>query len=56
MTVPRLPKIGAQPPLRKIGLEEHFGHPIVFMRDSEGRYETRKEAASSVSKGAWPGR
>ena len=48
MTVPSLPKIGApppSPPLRKIGLEEHFGHPIVFMRDSEGRYETRKEAA-----------
>ena len=48
MTIPSLPKIGAPPPpppLRKIGLEEHFGHPIVFMRDSEGRYETRKEAA-----------
>jgi 2,3-dihydroxybenzoate decarboxylase len=48
MPVPSLPKLGAPPappPLRKIGLEEHFGHPIVFMRDSEGRYETRKEAA-----------
>ena len=48
MTVPRLPTVGAPPapaPLRKIALEEHFGHPIVFMRDSEGRFETRKEAA-----------
>jgi predicted TIM-barrel fold metal-dependent hydrolase len=48
MPVPSLPKLGAPPappPLRKIGLEEHFGHPIVFMKDSEGRYETRKEAA-----------
>ena len=48
MTIPSLPKVGApppSPPLLKIGLEEHFGHPIVFMRDSDGRYETRKEAA-----------
>jgi len=48
MSVPSLPKVGTPPapvPLRKIALEEHFGHPIVFMRDSEGRFETRKEAA-----------
>jgi hypothetical protein len=48
MPVPSLPTLGAPPappPLRKIALEEHFGHPIVFMRDSEGRYETSKEAA-----------
>jgi predicted TIM-barrel fold metal-dependent hydrolase len=48
MTVPTLPKVGAPPapaPLRKIALEEHFGHPIVFMRDSDGRFETSKEAA-----------
>jgi predicted TIM-barrel fold metal-dependent hydrolase len=48
MTVPSLPKLGTPPapaPLRKIALEEHFGHPIVFMRDSDGRFETRKEAA-----------
>ena len=48
MTVPSLPKLGAPPapaPLRKIALEEHFGHPIVFVRDSEGRFETRKEAS-----------
>ena len=47
MPVANLPRIGAPPasaPLRKIALEEHFGHPIVFMRDSEGRFETRKEA------------
>ena len=48
MPVSSLPKLGtppAGPALRKIALEEHFGHPIVFMRDSEGRYETTKEAA-----------
>jgi hypothetical protein len=48
MTVPSLPKLGTPPapaPLRKIAIEEHFGHPIVFMRDSDGRFETRKEAA-----------
>src|SRR5579862_380917 len=48
MPVPSLPKLGAPPApasLRKIALEEHFGHPIVFMRDSDGRFETRKEAA-----------
>jgi predicted TIM-barrel fold metal-dependent hydrolase len=48
MSIPSLPKLGTPPvraPLRKIALEEHFGHPIVFMRDSEGRFETRKEAA-----------
>jgi hypothetical protein len=48
MTVPSLPKFGTPPapaPLRKIALEEHFGHPIVFMRHSDGRFETRKEAA-----------
>ena len=47
MPVPSLPKVGAPPAparLRKIALEEHFGHPIVFMRDSDGRFETRKEA------------
>jgi predicted TIM-barrel fold metal-dependent hydrolase len=47
MPVPSLPKVGtppAPPPLRKIALEEHFGHPSLFMRDSEGRFETRKEA------------
>src|SRR4029077_12869254 len=47
MTVPSPPKLGTPPapaPFRKIALEEHFGHPIVFMRDSEGRFETRKEA------------
>lgn len=50
MSIPSLPKVGTPPapaPLRKIALEEHFGHPIVFMRDSEGRFETRKEAAVS---------
>jgi len=49
MTVPTLPTLGAppaSPPLRKIGLEEHFGHPSLFMRDSAGRFETRKEAIS----------
>jgi 2,3-dihydroxybenzoate decarboxylase len=48
MTIPKLPTLGTPPapaPLRKIALEEHFGHPIVFMRDSDGRFETRKEAA-----------
>jgi predicted TIM-barrel fold metal-dependent hydrolase len=48
MTVPSLPTLGTPPapaPLRKIALEEHFGHPIVFMRDSDGRYQTREEAA-----------
>jgi len=48
MTLPSLPKLGTPPapaPLRKIALEEHFGHPIVFTRDSDGRFETRKEAA-----------
>jgi predicted TIM-barrel fold metal-dependent hydrolase len=48
MPVPSLPKLGAPPapaPLPKIALEEHFGHPIVFMRDSKGRFETSKEAA-----------
>src|SRR5246500_2957541 len=48
MSIPSLPKLGTPPapaPLRKIALEEHFGHPIVFMRDSDGRFETRKEAA-----------
>ena len=47
MPVQSVPKLGAPPPpapLRKIALEEHFGHPIVFMRDSKGRFETRKEA------------
>ena len=47
MTVSSLPKLGTPPapaPLRKIALEEHFGHPDLFMRDSEGRFETRKEA------------
>ena len=47
MPVPSLPKLGAPPAparLRKIALEEHFGHPIVFMRDSKGRFETSKEA------------
>ena len=47
MTIPSLPKLGTPPapaPLRKIALEEHFGHPIVFMKDSEGRFETGKEA------------
>jgi predicted TIM-barrel fold metal-dependent hydrolase len=47
MTVPSLPKIGTPPaptPLRKIALEEHFGHPSLFMRDSDGRFETHKEA------------
>jgi hypothetical protein len=45
MSVHSLPKIGAPPapaPLRKIALEERFGHPIVFMRNSDGRFETRK--------------
>lgn len=47
MTVPSLPKLGTPPapaPQRKIALEEHFGHPGLFMRDSDGRFETRKEA------------
>ena len=47
MPVPSLPKVGTPPaaaPLRKIALEEHFGHPDLFMRDSNGRFETRKEA------------
>ena len=47
MPVPNLPKVGAPPAparLQKIALEEHFGHPIVFMRDSDGRFETLKEA------------
>jgi hypothetical protein len=46
MSVHSLPKIGAPPapaPLRKIAFEEHFGHLIVFMRDSDGRFETPKE-------------
>jgi predicted TIM-barrel fold metal-dependent hydrolase len=52
MTVPSLPKLGTPPapaPLRKIALEEHFGHPIVFMRDSDGRFETRKEASGNFN-------
>jgi 2,3-dihydroxybenzoate decarboxylase len=47
MSVPNLPRVGSPPPpppLRKIGLEEHFGHPSVFLRDSDGKYETLKEA------------
>ena len=47
MPVPSLPKVGTPPapaPLRKIALEEHFGHPDLFLRDSEGKLETRKEA------------
>ena len=47
MPVPSLPKVGTPPspaPLRKIALEEHFGHPSLFMRDNEGRFETRREA------------
>jgi 2,3-dihydroxybenzoate decarboxylase len=47
MTVPSLPKVGTPPAparLRKIALEEHFGHPSLFMCDSEGRFETSKEA------------
>ncbi len=47
MSIPSLPKLGTPPapaPLRKIALEEHFGHPDLFMRDREGRFETRKEA------------
>jgi predicted TIM-barrel fold metal-dependent hydrolase len=47
MPVASLPKLGtppAPPPLRKIALEEHFGHPSLFMRDNDGRFETRKEA------------
>jgi hypothetical protein len=47
MSVPSLPALGTPPlppPLRKIALEEHFGHPSVFMRDRDGRYETAKEA------------
>lgn len=47
MSVPSLPKLGtppAPPPLRKIALEEHFSHPTLFLRDSAGRFETRKEA------------
>jgi hypothetical protein len=38
MPVPSLPTLGTPPapaPLRKIALEEHFGHPIVFMRDKD---------------------
>ena len=52
MPVPNLPKVGAPPAaarLRKIALEEHFGHPIVFMRDSDGRFETLKEATLAIS-------
>ena len=47
MTVPSLPKVGAPPApprLRKIALEEHFGHASLFMQDSNGKLETRKEA------------
>ena len=47
MPIPGLPKLGTPPapaPLCKIALEEHFGHPNLFMRDSEGRFETHKEA------------
>jgi hypothetical protein len=47
MSVPSLPKLGTPPaalPLRKIALEEHFSHPTLFIRDSAGRFETRKEA------------
>jgi predicted TIM-barrel fold metal-dependent hydrolase len=49
MPVPSLPKVGIPPPptpLPKIALEEHFGHASLMMRDSEGRFETRKEALS----------
>jgi hypothetical protein len=52
MTVPSLPKLGtppAPPPLRKIALEEHFGHPSVFMHDRDGRDGTRREEAASMS-------
>jgi predicted TIM-barrel fold metal-dependent hydrolase len=47
MPVSSLPKLGtppAPPPLRKIALEEHFGHHSLFMRASDGRFETRREA------------
>lgn len=48
MSIPSLPKVGTPPAPaapRKIALEEHFGHPNLFMRDSKGKFETRKEAA-----------
>ena len=47
MPVPSGPKVGAPSalaPLRKIALEEHFGHRIVLVRDGDGWYETRHEA------------
>ena len=53
MPVPSLPKLGtppAPPPLVKSGLRNTSATPVVFMRDSEGRFETRKEAIS------WPSR
>jgi hypothetical protein len=50
MSTPSLPKLGTLPapaPLRKIALEKHFGHPIVFMRDSDGRFHTRTRSGRS---------
>ena len=41
MPVPVSPK--SEPPLRKIALQEHFGHPSIFMCDNDGRFETHKE-------------
>jgi hypothetical protein len=41
------PKLGTPPapaPLRKISLDEHFGHATAFRLDSDVRFETRKEA------------
>jgi hypothetical protein len=49
MNIPSLPKVGTPPaplPLRKIALEEHFGHPHLFMRDSEGKRQSISGNAS----------
>jgi hypothetical protein len=43
MTVPSLPKTWAPTcpgTLAQILLEEHFGLPIAFMHDSDGRFDT----------------
>src|SRR5260370_880698 len=54
MPVPSLPKLGAPPAparLRTIALEEHFGNPIFFMRDSKGRFDHGRERQGAVQTG-----
>jgi hypothetical protein len=54
MTVPSPPKLGTPPAptsLRKMALEEGFCHPSLFMRDSDGRFETRESDRRKIAYG-----